>query len=132
MYALVDRFFYLPKMTINVFLILILHLYKAFQVSIALHSLSTSLLLLIIYFHVVILFYNSWKMYRGPCSTNCGTGVARQNISCTLTDRRSTREVDVRYCEKHSADIGPKPAEHVVCHGKCLETQWSFSEWTEV
>jgi len=49
MYALVDRFFYLPKMTINVFLILILHLYKAFQVSIALHSLFNSLLILIIY-----------------------------------------------------------------------------------
>ena len=77
-------------------------------------------------------FIYSWKVLRGECSTNCGTGVARQNISCVVSGRyRATEEVDMAHCIKRS-EIGPKPAERVVCYGKCRDTQWKYTEWSKV
>ncbi|XP_060563969.1 A disintegrin and metalloproteinase with thrombospondin motifs 9-like isoform X2 [Ruditapes philippinarum] len=73
----------------------------------------------------------NWKVLRGECSTNCGTGVARQNISCVVSGRyRSTEEVDMAHCIKRS-EIGPKPADRVVCYGKCRDTQWKYTEWSK-
>lgn len=72
-----------------------------------------------------------WRINRGDCSTNCGTGVAKQEISCTLATRFNTSRVNNSHCEARATEIGPKPAEVVVCYGKCLDAQWKYTEWTE-
>ncbi|XP_052779988.1 A disintegrin and metalloproteinase with thrombospondin motifs 9-like [Mya arenaria] len=73
----------------------------------------------------------SWRILRDECSTNCGPGEAKQYVSCLLTTRVKTSTVDMKHCEKHISEIGPKPQDLVVCQGKCLETQWKYTDWTE-
>lgn len=85
-------------------------------------------MILCICFHL----FCSWRIIRDDCSTNCGTGVAKQNVTCVLTSRyKGTNMVEMSHCEKRP-EIGPKPADRVVCHGKCRNTQWQYSEWTKV
>lgn len=71
-------------------------------------------------------------MNREDCSNKCGQGVAKQSISCTLTTRYESSVINISHCEKMSDDIGPRPAERVVCYGKCRGTSWKYSDWTEV
>ncbi|XP_052259939.1 A disintegrin and metalloproteinase with thrombospondin motifs 9-like [Dreissena polymorpha] len=73
----------------------------------------------------------SWRVLRDDCSSNCGQGIAKQYVSCLLTTRHNTTVVDMEHCMKRTSIIGPRPLEQVTCFGKCLDTQWKYSAWTE-
>ena len=74
----------------------------------------------------------SWKVDRDVCSAHCGHGTAKQYIACSLTTRYNTTLVDIKHCEKRITEIGPRPKDVVVCYGKCLETNWKYTDWTRV
>ena len=82
--------------------------------------------------HLYMPLFSSWKIDRDACSSHCGRGTAKQYIACSLTTRYNTTLVDMKHCEKRISEIGPRPKEVVVCYGKCLETNWKYSEWTRV
>ena len=79
-----------------------------------------------------VIAYFSWKVDRDICSAHCGHGTAKQYIACSLTTRYNTTLVDIKHCEKRISEIGPRPKDVVVCYGKCLETNWKFTDWTRV
>ena len=76
--------------------------------------------------------FSSWKIIQDECSSQCGSGVAKQYISCLLTNKKGSKEIDIAHCERLSTEIGPRPRAVVPCNGTCYQARWVYSKWTEV
>lgn len=81
------------------------------------------------YFNTKILFLCRWKtVSQSECSAQCGPGTRTQSVVCVQEyEKRAPSQISDTMCSHL-----PKPANTIPCDGKCLESRWSFTEWTPV
>lgn len=70
-----------------------------------------------------------WKsISQSECSAQCGPGTRTQSITCVQEyEKRAPSQLPDTMCSHLS-----KPPSSVPCVGQCLESKWSFTEWTPV
>lgn len=68
-----------------------------------------------------------WKtVSQSECSAQCGPGTRTQSVVCVQEhDKRTPSQISDTMCSHL-----PKPANTIPCDGQCLESRWSFTEWT--
>ncbi|VVC45349.1 Peptidase M12B, ADAM-TS,Metallopeptidase, catalytic domain,ADAM-TS Spacer 1,Peptidase M12B, partial [Cinara cedri] len=68
-----------------------------------------------------------WKtLSQSECSSQCGPGMRSQNVACVQEyEKRAPSQLADAACSHL-----PKPPGTVPCTGQCLESKWTFTEWT--
>lgn len=70
-----------------------------------------------------------WKtVSQSECSAQCGPGTRTQSVACVQESHKGV----VSQLPDSKCSHLPKPPDTVVCIGQCLESKWSFTEWTPV
>ncbi|XP_025423198.1 A disintegrin and metalloproteinase with thrombospondin motifs 9-like isoform X2 [Sipha flava] len=68
-----------------------------------------------------------WKsISQTECSAQCGPGTRTQSVACV---QESQKAVVFQLPDSKCSHL-PKPPDTIVCIGQCLESKWSFTEWT--
>lgn len=79
----------------------------------------------------LIYFIFRWKdVSKFECSVQCGRGMRQRIIKCMKED--ITMQISHVVPEEHCVHLGPKPSLEEKCYGRCRNSTWIFSEWTEV
>lgn len=70
-----------------------------------------------------------WKtISQSECSAQCGPGTRTQSVACVQEyEKRSSTQLSDTMCMHLS-----KPSNNILCTGQCLESKWTFTEWSPV